>query len=329
MTLPLHTDLGRVDSETSHASYAFSHGLDTLGRTVLDWDDLRCFLAVARDGSLSAAARSLRLTQPTVGRRISSFEKHLGAKLFDRTPAGHTLSENGRKLLPYAERMEVEALAAHRSVSGRDAGLRGPVKITASEWMIDRVLAPIVTPFVTRHPGIEVELLAEPRHLNLVRGEAEIAIRPSRFEHQDVVEVDVGVLGFALYASDEYLVEHGEPDFARGCEGHALIAMSESLARIPDVPWLPQVAGNARVVARSNGRLPMATLAAAGTGMAVLPTYVGDRTPSLRRLSSPVPGPERRLWLAAHRESRTIPRVKAAVAYVRDALRKMGPALRG
>lgn len=296
---------------------------------VLDWDDLRCFLAVARAGTLSAAARALELTQPTVGRRIAAFEKRLGAKLFDRSAAGHTLSETGKRLFPYAERMEVEALGAERRVAGRDAGLRGPVKITASEWMVDCVLAPMVASLVLRHPDLEIELLAEPRHLNLARGEAEIALRPSRFEHQDVVEIQVGRVRFGLYASEAYLGERGMPDFTRGCEGHGLIAMSASLSRIPDVGWLPSVAGKANVVARSNARLPMATLAAAGAGIAMLPVLVGDRTVSLRRLATPEPGPERALWLAAHRHSRSIPRVRATIAFLKEAFHKMGPALAG
>jgi DNA-binding transcriptional LysR family regulator len=306
----------------------FCMATDSLG-LVLDWDDLRCFLAVARAGTLSAAARGLKLTQPTVGRRITAFERRLGAKLFARSAAGYSLSETGKRLVPYAERMEVEALGAERRIAGRDAGLRGPVKITASEWLVDSALAPMVAALVMRHPDLEIDLLSEPRHLNLARGDAEIALRPSRFEHQDVVEMQVGLVRFALYASEAYLGERGVPDFTRGCEGHALIAMSTALTRIPDLAWLPTIAGKANIVARSNGRLAMATLAAAGAGIAMLPVLVGDRTVTLRRLATPIPGPERALWLAAHRHSRSIPRVKATMLFLKEALRKIGPALAG
>lgn len=294
---------------------------------MLDWDDLRFFLAVAREGTLSGASRILHVTQPTVGRRIAAFEKRLGARLFAATPAGHVLSATGKKLLVYAERMESDAIAVERVASGRDTGLRGPVRITASEWMIDRVLAPVLTPLLARHPGLSVELLAEPRHLSLVRREADIALRPSRFEHQDVVEIAVAVLAFGLYASDGYLAAHGAPDFARQCEGHKLIAMSETLSKVPDVDWLPDLAGKAHIVARANGRMPMATLAAAGVGMACLPQFVGDSTPSLRLLSTPVPAPERQLWIAAHRDTRSVPRIKSTLAFLKDAIRHLRPAL--
>jgi DNA-binding transcriptional LysR family regulator len=295
---------------------------------MLDWDDLRFFLAVAREGTLSAAARTLEVTQPTVGRRLAAFEKQLGARLFAQTPGGHVLSATGKRLLVHAERMEVDALAAQRVAAGRDAGVRGLVRITASEWLVDRLLAPPVAQLVGVHPALEVELLGEPRHLSLVRREAEIAVRPSRFEHQDVVEIDVGVVAFGLYASERYLAERGMPDFAQRCQGHTLIAMSESLTKVPELPWIPEVASAARVVARCNGRIPMATLAAAGVGMAFLPQVLGDATASLRFLPTPLPPPERRLWLATHRDTRAIPRVKVTAAFLRDAIRRMGPALR-
>jgi DNA-binding transcriptional LysR family regulator len=295
---------------------------------MIDWDDLRYFLAVARAGTLSAAARELDVTQPTVGRRIAAFERRLGAKLFAPSPAGHAPSPTGKRLLEYAERMEADALSVERVASGRDAGVRGLVRITASEWLVDRVLAPLVAPLARRHPGLETELIGDPRHANLVRRDADIAVRPSRFAHQDVVETEVAVVAFGMYASDAYLAERGAPDFERRCEGHLLIAMSESLGKIPDVEWLPRIASKAHVVARSNGRLPMATMAAAGIGITCLPQFLGDAIPALRFLRTPAPVPERQLWLAAHRDTRAILRVKTALAFLREELRRLRPAFR-
>jgi DNA-binding transcriptional LysR family regulator len=294
---------------------------------MLDWDDLRYFLAVARAGSLSAAALTLGVTQPTVGRRITALQRRLGAELFTPTPAGQTLSASGRSLLPHAERMEVEGLAAERVTSGRDAGLRGRVRITASEWMIGAVLGPMLRPFVTRHPGLELELLADVRHLNLTRRDADVAIRPSRFEQPEVVQREVATIGFGLYASDSYLAELGAPNFDRKCEGHRLIAMSESLTKIPDVGWLPDLTARASVVVRSNGREPMARMAAAGVGLVCLPRFLGDSTPNLRLLTTPTPGPERQLWLGTHRDVRTVPRVRASIAFLREGFDRLRGAL--
>jgi DNA-binding transcriptional LysR family regulator len=162
--------------------------------------------------------------------------------------------------------------------------------------------------------------------VNLARGEADLAIRPSRFQHREVFERELAVLSFGLYASDSYLAQHGVPDFTRHCEGHALVAMSESLTKVPDVDWLPRIAAKARVTARSNGREPMVTLAVAGVGIACLPRFVGDATPGLRLLPAPFP-PERKLWLGAHREARAIPRVRATSEFLVEAFQRLRRAL--
>ena len=294
---------------------------------MLDWDDMRFFLAVARAGSLSAASRALGVAQPTVGRRVGAFERSLGSKLLVATPTGQQLSPTGERLLAHAEQMERAALAAERVASGRDSGLSGRLVITASEWMIRSVLGPLVAPFVAAHPALELELFAEARHLSLLRRECDLAIRPSPFEQAEVVQRKLGTLGFALYASDAYLSRHGAPDFGRQCEGHTLIAMSASLTRIPDVAWLPQIASRARVVVRTNGREPMATLAAAGVGITCLPRVVGDATLGLRVLRAPVPAPERTLWLGVHRDARSVPRVRACIQFLSEDMRRLQTAL--
>jgi DNA-binding transcriptional LysR family regulator len=295
---------------------------------MLDWDDLRYFLAVAREGSLSAAAVTLGVTQPTVGRRIAALQRLLGAKLFKPTQTGQVLSASGRRLLPHAERMEIEGLSAERVTSGRDAGLRGRVRITASEWLIGAVLGPMLRPFVSLHPDLELDLVADVRHLNLTRRDADLAIRPSRFEQQDIVQREIAVLAFGLYASDSYLAERGPPDFTRQGVGHRLIAMSEALTKIPDVDWLPAFTAKASVVVRANGREPMARMAAAGVGMACLPRFLGDATANLRLLAPPSPAPERKLWLGSHRDVRVVPRVRATITFVTEGFGRLRAALR-
>jgi len=294
---------------------------------MLDWDDLRFFLAVARAGSLSAAARALKVTQPTVGRRITALERKLGAELFVASSTGQELSPTGNMMLTHTERMEEDAVAAERVAAGRDAGLRGKVCVTASEWMIGSVLGPIFGPFLRRYPELEIDLVADVRNLSLLRREADIALRPSRFEQLDIVQREVASVAFGLYASDAYLAEHGMPDFARQCEGHRLIAMSESLKGIPDVEWLPVVAARAKVAVRTNGREAMATMAAAGIGLACLPRFLGDRAAALRSLPVPIPGPVRKLWLGVSSEVRSVPRVKACLGFLVQGLDRLRTAL--
>lgn len=293
---------------------------------MLDWDDLRYFLAVARAGSASAAARALGVAQTTVSRRIGALERELGVALFVSSFDGQTLSATGRRVLSHVERMEHDALASlHASASGGEVA--GSVCITAAEWMIQSVLGPLLGPLLARHPALDVELLAEPRHLSLQRREADIAIRPSRFEQPEIVQREVAALSFGLYASDSYLAQHGPPDFSRQCEGHSLIAMSSSLGKVPDVDWLPTIAARARVVARTNGREPMATMAVAGVGLTCLPRFIGDRTPNLRLLPTPGSAPQRKLFLGTHRSARHVARVKATAAFLGEHLGRLRAAL--
>lgn len=247
--------------------------------------------------------------------------------MFERTPAGQVLTSTGRRLLPTAEKMEQDALALERLASGRHVGLRGRVTITASEWLIQRLLAPMLAPILTQNSELEIEFWADVRHLSLARREADVALRPSRFEHQDIVQRSLGVLVFGLYASDTYLAARGMPNFEQQAEGHQLIAMSEALGKIPDVDFLPKVVNRARVVARANGREPMVTLALAGVGLACLPRVLGDGVAGLRHLPTPEPEPQRQLWLGFHEDARSTPRIQAVTRHLGAAFARLAPAL--
>jgi DNA-binding transcriptional LysR family regulator len=292
---------------------------------MLHWDDLRFVLAVARAGSLSAAARALAVTQPTVGRRIDAFERSVGARLFLRRPSGYALTAAGRAVLGHAERMEHEALGAERQVTGRDAGVRGAVRITASEWLVVRVLGPAVAGLCARHPGLTLDLIADPRHLNLARREADLALRPRPFEHQAIHQRKLARIELGLYASPDYLSAHGAPDLAAGCAGHALIVMHDEVGDVAR-PWLQAVAAGARTAVRTNGREAMVTLARAGIGLVCLPRILGDAEAGLRRIPVSRPPPDRVLWLGVHRDARTIPRVRAVIELLVDEFRRLQPA---
>ena len=294
--------------------------------TAVDWDDLRYLLALSRHGTLTAAAAVLGVTQPTVGRRLAALERRLRAKLFRSTPQGSELSAVGEMLVRRAERMEAEALEATRLASGRDAGVEGRLSITASEWLVARVLGPGLAGLLGAHPGLRVDLVASGRWANLARGEADIALRPASFQQQAVFQREVARIGFGLYASRDYLRARGRPDFARRCPGHVLVAMDEDVPTA-DGPWLREVVGEAPVVARTNGREGLAAMAAGGLGLACLPCLVGDRTPGLERLEPPVPPPERRLWLGVHRDVRNLARVRAASTHLAALLRQLQPEL--
>ena len=294
---------------------------------MLAWDDLQFFLAVAQHGTLSAAAQALGVTQPTVGRRIAGLERQLGAELFARSSAGFALTETGRGMLGHAEAMRDHAARAESGASGRDLGVAGRVRITTSEWMLRSVLSPTLAPLLQQHPALELELLADARHLNLAKREADIALRPSEFQQEAVMQRVVATLEFGLYASDSYLARHGLPDFSSGALGHVFIDMTEEMSTIVDRSWLPTLVHRAHVAARCNGREPMAALAASGLGFTALPCFLGDGTPGLRRLTTPGPSPVRKLWLGVHRAARRTPRIQVTAAFLAHGLHQLRPSL--
>ncbi len=289
---------------------------------MLEWDDLRFVLAVARHGSLTAAARVLGVTQPTMGRRLEHLESRLGVALFERTAAGVALSVLGTSLLPLAEQMEQAALSAERRIAARGTGLDGLVRITTLEWIGHHVLAPILAGFCRLHPGLTVELVTADRVFSLARHETDIALRATRFEQNGLIQRKVASSPRGLYASETYLAERGMPDYAAGCPGHALIILPDMSFTLPNMHWLrDHLAPRAHVALQSNSVDVHASAARASAGMAILPRSLGDGMAGLRRLDPPEPPPERELWLGFHEDLRHTVRVRALFSHIAAQMR--------
>ncbi|MGZ6012859.1 MAG: LysR family transcriptional regulator, partial [Caulobacteraceae bacterium] len=153
----------------------------------MEWSDLRIFLAIAREGTLGAAARRVGLSQPTMGRRLRALEAAVGQTLFQRTDLGFVLTDEGAAVLPNAERMEEEALAFQRQLAGQDQHLEGMLRITSSDWFGVHLLAPVLAEFAQLQPRVSVELLTDARVYSLSRREADIAFRIRPFDEPEVI----------------------------------------------------------------------------------------------------------------------------------------------
>jgi DNA-binding transcriptional LysR family regulator len=289
----------------------------------IEWDDLRYFLHLVREKSLSGAARKLGTTQPTMSRRLELLEKKLSAILFERLPSGLELTDTGRKILDHAERMEDAALAAQRIASGSSAGLTGTVRVTSAEWLGARILSPLLAGFCAAHPTITVELVTDAEALSLSRREVDVAVRFGRFQQDGLVQRKIGSIPFELYASSANLKEKGPPDFSRGGAGASLIAMNTALAdSVAETKWLRRYLPQAHVGFRSNSRDAQAAAAAAGGGLACLPTRLAAAYPELRTIKTPVPVPSRELWLGFHRDTGKVPRVRGVMDFIVAGFRK-------
>ena len=197
-----------------------------------EWSDVSIFLAVARGGTLGAAARTLGSSHPTVGRRLQAFEGAVGAKLFQRSADSLLLTSKGAAILPLAEQMEEATLGIARRLSGQEGGVQGVLRVTASDWFGAWMLPPIVRAYTATHPLVRVELLTAARVYSLVHREADLAFRVVPFEKADIVQRRLGAIRFGVYAAAGLPL----PLTSRGV-GLALIEDAPT-PTYPDVGWL-------------------------------------------------------------------------------------------
>jgi DNA-binding transcriptional LysR family regulator len=282
----------------------------------MDWENLKTFLAVARHGSLSAAARALRTTQSTMGRRLDALHDRAGVVLLMRTPAGYVLTEAGEKALPHAEAMEGEALAIERTVSGGDVRLQGLVRVATIEALAANILAPSLPRFTARYPGITFELDTDTRIVSLSRREADVAVRVAQFAGHEIVTRKVGAMAYGLYASRAYLERHGEPNFQDGGQHNFVMGLQPDFMHLPEEVWLRSLLPNAQVAFRSNSRQAHLRACQAGLGLAVLSRYLADEEAKLVLLSTPTPAPIRDLYMGVHQDTHRSPRMRAVIDHI-------------
>lgn len=288
-----------------------------------NWDDLRVFLAVARSGSLSGAARTLGVNHSTVFRRIGAFEADLGVRLFERQSGGYLLTSAGEELRDGALRVEEEIASLSRKVTGQDLRLSGAVRVTTIDMLAFGLLPRHLAAFRHAYPGIEIELVVGNVALNLSRREADVALRVGNAPAETLVGRRVGRLAFAVYASADYRARRPEADLAL----HDWIGFdSEHEALVRRVArFLPDV----RPMLRTNSVAAALSAAKAGMGLAPLPCGLADLEPDLVRVA---PLPEDftlDLWLLTHEDLRQTARIRAFLDFLAEALAKEADLLEG
>lgn len=294
----------------------------------MDWDSLKIAHAIARHGSLNAAARALGTTQPTVSRRLDGLERRIGEKLFEREVSGLSPTPLCTAVIESLDQMEEAAQAVERRIAARDTGLQGSITVTTLAWFGDDVLAPLLVRFGSRHKLVTINLVNDPRLFNLSRREADIALRiPGVFDQEDLVVRKVAEVSYGLYASVGYLSRHGPPNFARGCAGHAVTSLVESPVQVVPIKWLHEIAPRAHVALKTNGIQSHIEAVEAGEAIAVLPRVQGDRRPVLKRLEPPLPEPVQPVKLGVHSDMRGSPRIRALIDFLVRELKARAPEL--
>jgi DNA-binding transcriptional LysR family regulator len=287
-------------------------------QAVFDWDDIRYFLTLHRHGTLAAAGAALMLDPTTVGRRLMKLEDELGARLFDRTPGGYVLTDAGHRLLPRAERIEREALGVERDVAGEDQKLEGVVRLTATEMLTTRFIAPQLRRFRERFPEIQLELQCTHLDVNLARREADIALRLARPTQEDLIIKRLSFIHLGLYASVDYVDRFGLP--RDSLAGHQMILFANTPPFRRENDWIEARMDGGRVALRSDSVSATYSATVAGTGIGLLPCLVADHDRHLVRLPFEGAPEPRQIWQAVHKDLRDSARIGAVLDFLGKAL---------
>jgi DNA-binding transcriptional LysR family regulator len=286
------------------------------------WDDLRFVLAIGRSGNLAAAAAALSVNHSTMFRRLNALEAAIGSKLFERLASGYRPTDAGQRLIEAAERMEAEALALDRDLTGRDARLSGQLRVTCSETLGLKVLTPLIRAFRDKHPGIVVDLSVDNRQVDMARREADVAIRATRPTEGDLFGRKIADVQWGFFSAPDYLKRHGTPKRHSDLGSHQLIGWTDTAPQTKAGSYLSRQVPHATIGFRTNGFVNQYVAARAGLGIALLPVYLAaddnDVVPVLGRLSDLVT----EMWIVTHRSLKDTARVRSFMDDVGDGVKR-------
>jgi DNA-binding transcriptional LysR family regulator len=297
---------------------------------MFDWNDLKYFVAVARHGSTLAAGRALKVDQSTVQRRLGELERRIGRQLVARHPTGYRLTAFGQQMLAHAERVEQAVNDFAQQLEASQRAVEGVIRVTCPEPIVNRITqSSLLERFRARHPGLQVEFVMSDKYLDLMKGEADVALRSGDTDDGELVGRRIADSLWAVYASRTYIQRHGQPERVEDLEVHALVGFDETMAKHRAAVWLHKVAPNGRIVARNNSVLGLLYSVKAGMGVAPLPTALGDGEPDLVRVLGPIPELKRIWRLLTRPDLRHTPRVAAFFDFIVEEIATLQPILTG
>jgi DNA-binding transcriptional LysR family regulator len=276
----------------------------------LDWNQLRAFLETAETGSLSAAARKLGLTQPTLSRQVAAIEQRMGVTLFERVGKAMVLSSTGVELLEHARAMGAAAEALGLAATGRSQEVEGAVSVSASDIVAAHLLPPLVRELRAQVPGIAIEVISSNALSDLLRREADIAIRHVKPEQPELIARLIREATAGFYAAQDWVRAHGLPRSAEEA-AHLPFVGSDRSGRF--LGYLRQHGlplGEANFSCYCDHSVPYLALVQQGLGVGVMMDEIARHTPGLVRVLEEVPPVRFPIWLVTHRELRTSRRIR-------------------
>lgn len=283
----------------------------------LDWDDLRHFLAIVERGSIAGAAARLKVNHSTVLRRIGALEDQLQQRLFDRLPAGYTLTERGRALADGLAGVQEQIEAAQRQLQGGDLEVRGTVRLTTTDTLLQGLLLPLLADFRALHPAVQLEVVVNNSFLNLTQREADVAVRGSNQPPENLVGRRVGHIQTALYGAPALRGAAGAPPDPATLPW---VALDESLAHLEQSRWLRAQVPAERIALRVDTLVGLADAVAAGLGVGLLLCPLAAQRPALVQLAPPDPALDTQIWVLTHPDLKSVARIRALTDFLFEAL---------
>lgn len=292
----------------------------------LNWDDARIFLAIARAGTLSAAANMLGLGIATVSRRLERLEAALGVALFSRHQSGYQVTDEGAALIAKAEALEQAGQSFGAAAEGLGQ-VTGCVRLATAENLANPLIIPSLGALFARHPELRIEILTGIQTVNLHRRDADLAIRMVRPEQGNVTLRRLGVLGFGLYGSSEYILQRQSWSDVAKFDKDDFIGWTELNQRFPAAQWLDRALGGGACRITTSTLASQIAAASAGLGLAVLPHFLA-REAGLVCVDAEL-GVDQPIWLVIHSDLAHSRRVRVVADHLAELFLAHGPALRG
>jgi DNA-binding transcriptional LysR family regulator len=276
-----------------------------------NWDDLRFFLALCREGSATGAGRSLGVNHTTVARRIRALEENLGTRLFDHSRNGYEMTQAAEDMYEHARRMEEITQAIDRDVFGQDAELKGPLKLTVAHDVAERLVIPRLCEFRDAYPCIDLDILTTTGLVDLAAREADIALRLTAKPPDYLIGREVLPMRHGVY---------GSPNYLKALDGQAKVILFRGSEEPPE--WVRQHFPDAEIAMRVDDVSTMSLAVASGMGLARMPCYVGDTESSIRRLDLKLTPSTWGIWILSHVDLRSTARVRVAREFLIDVIEK-------
>ncbi len=295
----------------------------------MDWDLCKTFVAVAETRGFAAAARQLRSSHPTVGRKIAELEGQLGIPLFARSNEGLSLTSQGRKFREHVDAMAAAALRAEAAVSATGTQARGVVKLSIGPTLASHWLMPRLGPFLRAHDHIQLEIITHPFPASVRRREADVVLRPVDSGEENLIGRRIGRLGTGFYASRDYAARRPLPERRDEWKGHSVIGFADLTSNVGLARWSDVITRQGTVVLRCSSRAEMLVAAKAGLGISALSCFAAAEDPDLVRVAPQKLVNVADLWLLAHPDLVDLPAVRAVIDFVTSCAREDRVRLRG